>query len=125
VTTGDHVTYRMDTLLAIRSKPLSICDQTVVLVGGFKQMSEIHEYTERQVFDRPAPYRICILGSMEESWSDYLGGLAVTSATGPDGAPITVLTGELADQVALSGVLQGLHRMGFTLLSAEKMDSEV
>ena len=50
---------------------------------------------------------------------------AVTAAAGPAGQAMTVLTGELADQVALSGVLQGLHRLGFTLLSVEKMDCRV
>jgi hypothetical protein len=84
-------------------------------------MSELHQYTDRVLFDRPASYRVCISGLLEEEWSDRLGGLTITAATGPDGAPMTVLVGELADQVALSGVLQGLHGLGFTLLSVEKI----
>ena len=88
-------------------------------------MPQPHKYTDRLAFDEPASYRICILGVLEESWSDYLGGLAITGAAGPDGQAMTVLAGELADQVALSSVLQGLHRMGFTLLSVEKMDCEL
>ena len=87
-------------------------------------MSETHQYTDRPLFDRPASYRICISGLLEERWSDRLGGLAITAAAGPDGAPMTVLAGELTDQVALSGVLQGLHGLGFTLVSVEKMQGD-
>jgi len=75
-------------------------------------------------FDEPALYRISISGALDRSWSDRLGGMDITGSTAPNGRPITVLTGELTDQVALSSVLQGLHRMGFTLLSVEKMDIE-
>ena len=88
-------------------------------------MPEARKYASSRIFDEPASYQICILGTLEERWADCLGGLAVTAAAGPDGQAMTVLTGELADQVALSGVLQGLHRLGFTLLSVEKMDCRV
>ena len=73
-------------------------------------------------FDVPASYRICISGVLDVGWSDRLEGMEIRAAAAPDGGPMTVLTGELADQVALWGVLQGLHRRGFTLLSVEKMD---
>jgi hypothetical protein len=76
-------------------------------------------------FDEPALYRICVSGVVDRTWADFLGGLTVTTATGPGGAPMTVLTGELADQVALSSLLNGLHRLEFTLLSVEKMDGEL
>jgi hypothetical protein len=76
-------------------------------------------------FDEPALYRICVSGVVDTTWSDFLGGLTVTTSAGPGGAPITVLAGELADQVALSSVLNGLHRLEFTLLSVEKMDWEL
>ena len=75
-------------------------------------------------FDQPALYRISVSGTLDRSWSDRLGGLDITGSTGPKGRPMTVLTGELADQVALYSVLQGLHRWGFTLLRVEKMDVE-
>jgi hypothetical protein len=88
-------------------------------------MPEPRKDTNRLMFDEPASYQICILGVLEERWADRLGGMAVTASAGPDGVPMTVLTGELADQVALSSVLQGLHRLGCTLISVQKVDCKM
>jgi hypothetical protein len=41
-----------------------------------------------------------------------------------DQPPITILTGRLADQAALTGVLNALHDLGFALLSVEFLSSE-
>jgi hypothetical protein len=38
--------------------------------------------------------------------------------------PTTILTGRLADQAALTGVLNALHDLGFPLLSLEVLSTE-
>ena len=61
----------------------------------------------------PAAYEIRVAGHLDDHWSDRLGGLAVSR--NPDGT--TTLTGRLADQTQLYGVLSGLRDIGATLLS--------
>lgn len=58
----------------------------------------------------PAMYRISILGTLDKNWSDYCGGM-------------TILTGRLADQCALIGVLNSLHDIGCPILSVEYLDA--
>ena len=68
--------------------------------------------------DRPAFYRIQVQGSLGEHWSESMGGLSI-SVSGERELPVTTLSGEVLDQAALLGVLNGLFGMGFTLLSVE------
>lgn len=63
----------------------------------------------------PATYTIRVAGHLDDHWSDRLGGLAVRRD--PDGG--TTLSGRLADQAQLYGVLAGLRDIGATLLSVE------
>jgi hypothetical protein len=58
---------------------------------------------------------IRVEGHLDDHWSDRLGGLAVTRNA--DGT--TTLTGRLADQAQLYGVLSGLRDIGATLISLE------
>lgn len=60
----------------------------------------------------PAAYEIRVEGHLDDHWSERLGGLAVVR--GADGT--TTLTGCLADQAQLYGVLAGLRDIGATLL---------
>jgi hypothetical protein len=69
-------------------------------------------------------YRIRIEGSLDPSWSDRLGGLAITS-TGQFGVKTTtVLEGELADQSALMGVLHTLHELHLPLEAVKSLSSD-
>jgi hypothetical protein len=67
----------------------------------------------------PAAYtirvEIRVEGHLDDHWSDRLGGLALSRNA--DGT--TTLTGRLADQSQLYGVLSGLRDIGATLLSLE------
>jgi CRP/FNR family transcriptional regulator len=66
----------------------------------------------------PARYVIRAQGTVDARWSDRLGGMRLTPATdGP--AAATVLTGELADQAALLGVLNCLYNLGLPLVSVQ------
>ena len=61
----------------------------------------------------PATYEIRVRGHLDDHWSDRLCGLAITRNA--DGT--TTLTGPLADQSELYGVLAGLRDIGAALLS--------
>jgi hypothetical protein len=67
----------------------------------------------------PATYRITVQGYLDSSWSDDLGGLAVSKQVAADGSTQTLLTGWLVDQAALFGVLDRLYGLGFPLVSVE------
>ena len=72
---------------------------------------------------RPA-YRIRVAGALGEHWSELVRGLTVTSGpAGTEGAT-TVLSGRLADEAALMGVLDLLYTRGARLLSVERLDEE-
>jgi hypothetical protein len=69
--------------------------------------------------NRSAVYRIRFEEALDESWSDMVGGMNICVNREEGKAPVTILEGRLADQAALSGVLNFLYDMGFSLLSVE------
>ena len=75
-------------------------------------------------FDAPGTYRIKVHGYLDSSWSDRLGGMAITSKTKGDEPPVTTLYGELVDEAALAGVLSALYDMGYSLQSVKKVQAK-
>jgi hypothetical protein len=69
-----------------------------------------------------ATYRIRVQGHLEDRWADRLGGMAITVDSSADRPPVTILKGHLADQEALSGVLNKLYELHLPLLSVENLD---
>jgi hypothetical protein len=69
--------------------------------------------------DTPATYRIRVKGHLDRSWSDRLGGMAITSRSHDDGPTVSTLRGELLDQAALAGVLSALYNLHLPLVSVE------
>jgi hypothetical protein len=65
-------------------------------------------------------YQIRLKGHLNGSWSEWLGGLTVTHEEGGT----TVLTGPLADQPALHGLLIKIRDLGLPLLAVQRMENE-
>jgi hypothetical protein len=59
-----------------------------------------------------ATYTIRVDGHLDDHWSNWFGGLAITRNS--DGT--STLTGAFADQAELHGALAGLRDIGATLL---------
>jgi hypothetical protein len=74
--------------------------------------------------DSPATYRIRVKGYLDSSWSDRLGGLAITATSQDDEPAVTTLYGQVVDQAALAGVLCALYNMQLPLLSVEYLGDE-
>ena len=72
---------------------------------------------QKLTLDQPATYQIKLPGHLDESWSDWAGGMTITIESGDDGPPTTVLTGVVADQAALQGLLRRLYSLGLPLIS--------
>jgi hypothetical protein len=78
------------------------------------------EDRKRYSFDKPRNYRIRVLGCLDESWSERLGGLRISPCSLKDQeGPVTELVGQVRDQAKLAGVLNSLYELHLTLLSAE------
>ena len=76
-------------------------------------------------FNRSGKYRIRVLGSLDESWSERLGGFCITAVSIKDQeGPVTELVGNMRDQAELSGVLETLYDWHLMLLSVEYISGE-
>lgn len=61
---------------------------------------------------------IRIKGNLKHDWSDWLGGLVVTSQSAGE----TVLSGMLPDQAALMGLLNRVHGLNLQLVAFSQSD---
>jgi hypothetical protein len=75
--------------------------------------------------DQPAEYRISILGALEDHLVERLGDLRISRERNQTGEEISVLSGKLADQAALIGVLVQLYNRGHCLLSLERSGTKL
>ncbi len=72
-------------------------------------------------FDGPAAYQITVRGVVALGWSGRLEGMTINRLTLDDGTVFTILTGELTDQAALSGVLNTLYELQLPLIAVNKL----
>lgn len=63
--------------------------------------------------DEPEHYEIRIEGHLDTRWVDWFDGLTITLEDNGE----TVLTGTVADQAALHGLLRKVRDLGMTLIS--------
>ena len=83
------------------------------------------EESKSFAFDRPGNYRIRVLGFLDESWSERLGGLHIKPCSLKDHeGPVTELVGKVRDQAELAGLLNSLYELHLTLLSAEYLKDD-
>lgn len=75
--------------------------------------------TDGHELDRPATYQIRIRGTLDPKWSPWFEDLAVV----PQQDGQTLLTGSVADQAALYGILLKLHNLGLIVLLVERIDA--
>jgi hypothetical protein len=68
-------------------------------------------------------YQIKVKGTLDPSWSDWLGSMEV-AVVSEDGVLFTLLTGTIADQSALFGVLERIRDMNLLPISVERVDEE-
>lgn len=64
-------------------------------------------------------YEIRLKGHLDPHWANWFGGLAITLTAGGD----TVLTGPVADQAALHGLLKKVRDVGLPLRSLSCLPS--
>lgn len=65
-------------------------------------------------------YEIRLTGRLHERWAAWFDGLTVSHAD--DGT--TVISGPIADQAALHGLLQRVRDLGLPLVSVERVEAD-
>ncbi len=66
---------------------------------------------------QPSVYQIRLKGHLGSQWSDWFEGLTITLAEEGE----TLLTGPVADQAALHGVLKKVRDLGMPLVSVNRV----
>ena len=72
----------------------------------------------------PDNYRIKVSGRVKESWSEWFNGMKIVFEMDDEEMSVSTLTGLLADQSALFGVLNKIHNLGLKLLLVEQITPE-
>jgi hypothetical protein len=66
----------------------------------------------------PMVYQIRLQGHLGRQWTDWFGGLTITLEDNGE----TLLTGPVADQAALHGLLKKVRDLGLPLLSVNRVE---
>ena len=72
----------------------------------------------------PGAYVIKVKGHLGEERSYWFEGLTIATSFDEDGRPITTLSGRLADQAALHGVLAKIRDMNLPLISVSQFEPD-
>lgn len=70
--------------------------------------------------DQPMVYRIRLKGQLDARWTAWFGGMAVALTEDGD----TLLTGPVADQAALHGLLRKVRDLGLPLISVNRLPGQ-
>jgi hypothetical protein len=62
-------------------------------------------------------YQIKIAGTLDPSWSEWLGGMEIRSESSSQTGPVTILTGSISDQAILRGILCKIWDLNFKVIS--------
>ncbi len=79
---------------------------------------------QKLTLDRPATYQIIIQGQLGPDWSDWFDGLKLVNDCDAQGSAVTILTGPVADQAALHGLLGKIYNLGLPLRAINCLDFE-
>lgn len=66
-------------------------------------------------------YEIRLTGHLDARWTAWFDGLTVRH----EGDGTTVISGEIADQAALHGMLQRVRDLGLPLVSVRRVDADL
>ena len=75
----------------------------------------MEEHNNHQLVSR---YQITFQGNLGSNWSHWLDSMAVISQSNSD---ITILSGEIADQPKLRGILNKLWDLNLSIISVIKL----
>lgn len=68
--------------------------------------------------DHPSLYEICVEGQLTDRGSEWFAGLTLTQTEAGD----TLLSGPVADQAALHGLLARIRDLNLTLVALKRVE---
>jgi hypothetical protein len=80
------------------------------------------EIVRKYLFDNPGFYQIRVWGIFSECWLTQLDGLSIKTTRSRNNLPVTQITGWLADQPALTGLLDLLSELGMIILTVKRLE---
>jgi len=69
-------------------------------------------------------YQVVVDGKLDERWSGWFGGLAVTVTIASDGSPVTRLTASVPDQATLRGILSKIWDLNLSVRSVSRIEPD-
>lgn len=75
--------------------------------------------TTRHDWHDSALYQIKVKAILGKRWSDWFEGMTIESRGG-----VTIITGNVADQAALHGLLVQIRDLGLTLISLVRIETK-
>jgi hypothetical protein len=78
------------------------------------------DVNERPGLDQPVSYQIKVQGQLDKKWSDWFDGTTIIAFE----SGITTLTGAVADQAKLRGMLSKIWDLNLTVVSVARIESE-
>jgi hypothetical protein len=82
------------------------------------------EIVRQYLFDRPGLYQIRVVGELDERWLAHLESLEISTISWRNYHQVTQISGWLADQTALSGLLELLNDLGRVILTVERLEMD-
>ena len=74
-----------------------------------------------QTSERLTVYQIKVQAKLDQDWSHWFDEMEISTENENDGLPITTLTGAVADQSALLGILLKIGYLNLTLISVNRI----
>lgn len=74
--------------------------------------------SDGRTFDEQTTYQIRVNGVLDPKWSDWFDSFTITAQANGQ----TLLTGPVADQAALHGLLAKLRDLGLPILLVERLE---
>ena len=94
------------------------------MLVAYKEAPVPDDIAGKYLFDCPGLYQIRVVGELDKSWVDQLGGLEISTASWGHYHLVTQLSGWLDDQIALSGLLDLLTDLGRVILTVECIEMD-
>lgn len=69
-------------------------------------------------------YQIKVMGVLNERWAEWFDGMSIKCLPEENGAFVTTLTGPVADQAALHGLLMRIRDLNLRLISVVGIENE-
>ena len=90
-----------------------------------KKAERVKNHQHELGLDQSAIYQIQVQGRLRKGWSRWFDGMEIAVKSELPGPTITFLTGEVADQSALHGLLNRIRDLGIPLISVQLISPNI